>query len=521
LRLRGKLISIYSSIFLLILLVFGAIVYLTFRDTLTVNQEKILRFKAGAAALDIKNDLHTVIDALILNAYPAILAGTDNDKRRAAGNRIRDYLKGSKLFVSCQIFAGQGEQVLAAGRLPAVAPAKLLRKARQRQPAGRPCLFEESGYIFLAWPVVVSPARKDNYLVVVRTAKAALFNFFVEHLRIQDTCLLILDKDRQIFKTCFGKNYSFKLLTDKDISTALAGNDRFARLDDFFIFSPIQDLFSLKITYVIPRQAALQDLIHFKNRLIAAIIVLAWVTTWTILILAYRISKPITSLAQATGDIMSFDYATPLEFKPGSDEIGQLARTFETMRQKIEGLIIQDPLTKTYNRRYLMHIMGRTLARAQRYRESFSCLMLDIDYFKKINDTYGHQTGDEVLKAVGGFLTKKTRQYDTVSTVARYGGEEFVVLLPATAPDSAFNTAERIRQGVEDLVMYQSIRCTVSIGLAAFDHGTNETPTDLLNKADLALYEAKNSGRNKTVVYGMEAEQREKTAAQDEREGQS
>jgi two-component system, cell cycle response regulator len=156
-----------------------------------------------------------------------------------------------------------------------------------------------------------------------------------------------------------------------------------------------------------------------------------------------------------------------------------------------------DPLTGLYNRRYLMEFLEIEVTRAERTIENLSLLMLDIDHFKKVNDIYGHQSGDAVLKAVADVAKGNLRNYDIA---ARYGGEEFVVVLPNTPLSEASLVAERLRESVQALSFpapLDGLTTTVSIGVATFPSTQVDSIETLLEKADDALYRAKHAGRNK------------------------
>ena len=165
-----------------------------------------------------------------------------------------------------------------------------------------------------------------------------------------------------------------------------------------------------------------------------------------------------------------------------------------------------DVLTGWNNRRYLTVRLGEELARAKRDGTTLVCLMLDIDHFKRVNDTWGHAAGDAVLRELAQRIESQVRASDVA---ARYGGEEFVVLLPNTTVDAASRLAERIRTAVSEapiaLPCGQSITITASIGIAEVspDPASNELKTmgeSLLARADVALYAAKSAGRNQVVV---------------------
>ena len=159
-------------------------------------------------------------------------------------------------------------------------------------------------------------------------------------------------------------------------------------------------------------------------------------------------------------------------------------------------LAMHDPLTGLNNRRSFFESADRILNHSRRYGSGFSILLLDLDYFKKVNDRYGHQTGDSVLKGLADTLEDNVRSADVT---ARYGGEEFVILLDQIELDEAVHTAEKIRRKVAGLSFLDDeekrISVTVSIGIAAFEEGTPSVQ-DIINRADEALYRSKADGRN-------------------------
>jgi diguanylate cyclase (GGDEF)-like protein len=159
---------------------------------------------------------------------------------------------------------------------------------------------------------------------------------------------------------------------------------------------------------------------------------------------------------------------------------------------------ITDPLTGLLNRRRFTELSSREVTRSRRHRLVFSVLMLDIDHFKRINDTYGHPVGDLAIKALAEVCTQALRPHDLL---ARYGGEEFVLTLPQTDSEGAHTVAERIRAMTEALQVPSEqgpVRFTVSIGISTYQSGLEFER--VVQRADEALYEAKQSGRNRVVV---------------------
>jgi len=180
-------------------------------------------------------------------------------------------------------------------------------------------------------------------------------------------------------------------------------------------------------------------------------------------------------------------------------ERASLRKEMETAHVKMAEMSTVDELTKLYNRRYFIEALDGEFERASRYEREMALLMLDLDYFKKVNDAYGHLAGDKVLSDIGEILKKHIRRTDLA---CRYGGEEFAVVLPNVGKDSIYPTYERFREMVSmQLFEYESkqFHVTVSIGIAFSNDA--ESANDLLAHADQALYQAKELGRNRIVIY--------------------
>ena len=172
----------------------------------------------------------------------------------------------------------------------------------------------------------------------------------------------------------------------------------------------------------------------------------------------------------------------------------------ELAKDNVEKLAITDPLTHLYNRRFFEEKFGDELLKAEAYKLSLSLIMLDIDHFKLVNDTYGHKVGDKVLEVLALILKANVREKDIVT---RYGGDEFVVLLPGTDKPAAEKVAERIRKEIEETPLTEvggPEKFTASFGVSGFPEDGEEL-NDLLLKVDQALYDAKKLGRNRVVVY--------------------
>jgi diguanylate cyclase (GGDEF)-like protein len=174
----------------------------------------------------------------------------------------------------------------------------------------------------------------------------------------------------------------------------------------------------------------------------------------------------------------------------------QLINAREAMREQAT----RDPLTGLWNRASILDILSQELSRSHRQAACFSVVLIDLDNFKQINDVYGHQVGDRVLRQLAIAMRASKREYDSIG---RYGGEEFLVVLPDCDVANAVSQAERLRASIEQLSVETSagpIRTTASFGVAAFNTQTCPDSIELIEAADEALYRAKRLGRNRVEV---------------------
>lgn len=229
------------------------------------------------------------------------------------------------------------------------------------------------------------------------------------------------------------------------------------------------------------------------------LVVIAVVAYW----LATLIARPLGRLTSAAAQVSAGDLSVGLP-AGGGGEVGYLTQVFNTMveslrkhHDELERLSTTDTLTGLSNRRHLMDLLSLEMDRARRAGQAFSILMLDVDHFKKYNDSHGHQAGDEVLARVSTVLRDSIRPYDCA---ARYGGEEFLIMLSASSLDRARESAERIRKQVR-AEQFKDGSVTISIGVAEYpSHG--DTAEAVIGQADAALYEAKRAGRDRVVCAG-------------------
>ncbi len=190
-----------------------------------------------------------------------------------------------------------------------------------------------------------------------------------------------------------------------------------------------------------------------------------------------------------------------LRVKAAHAELKERNLQLETMLHHVEALAITDALTGLFNRRRFADVLKREFAVTKRYKNTLSCLMIDLDHFKRLNDLFGHDAGDQVLKEAARRIQTSLREVDVP---ARYGGEEFAILLPHTGKLEAYIVAERLRNAIRSAEFNfggERTVVTASIGIS----GNIDVPTghadDLVKAADLALYEAKRQGRDRAVLF--------------------
>jgi diguanylate cyclase (GGDEF)-like protein/PAS domain S-box-containing protein len=213
--------------------------------------------------------------------------------------------------------------------------------------------------------------------------------------------------------------------------------------------------------------------------------------------------KRCVNQASKTGETQIFQYQLMFNGKTYHHEARIVAFGKEvlaivrdyTKQIEAEKMAETDPLTDIYNRRKFSQLLDQEIDRVERYNRSLAVILLDIDHFKRINDTFGHDAGDSVLKKISRLIRENIRSVDTL---ARYGGEEFVIILPETTLKKAMTAAERIRRVIERKSFDRVGHITVSAGVSIFEEGDNKQ--SIVKKADRGLYVAKREGRNRVSI---------------------
>ncbi|MCR6663315.1 MAG: diguanylate cyclase [Luteimonas sp.] len=193
-------------------------------------------------------------------------------------------------------------------------------------------------------------------------------------------------------------------------------------------------------------------------------------------------------------------YERGISLRDSRRQLGERLDEITALQSRLQAQALRDPLTGLYNRRYLDQALERELAACHAAGTPLSLVLIDIDHFKRVNDTYGHQAGDEMIRGLSGLLTTHVNGAGLV--VCRYGGEEFLLMLPGTDIDEAAVLAEALRQSFEAMRVEadgEAMRATLSIGISGYPQHLPD-PQVLVREADLALYAAKLRGRNNVVL---------------------
>lgn len=218
------------------------------------------------------------------------------------------------------------------------------------------------------------------------------------------------------------------------------------------------------------------------------------------------ITKPInTDILLAKVRVFLLLWAQSHELKVLAENYAAAVEEITLQRDQLQELAVKDHLTGLYQRRVFDEMMIKEISRSIRHQHYMSVAMLDLDYFKRVNDDYGHLVGDEVLIKTGQILMQMMRSDDLV---CRFGGEEFVILMPNTQLKDAQVIAERIRSSIADTLFTTDkgeLKITISIGLVEFYLGSVQSPQELLKVADDCLYKAKENGRNQVYPQSFEA----------------
>ena len=383
-KISAKLIISFGTVLVTTLVVFGGISYRTFTESTHKTSDKIITLQSIEliyhATKTVNKEIGDIQQQLFLYLQSnACSLNSETETKQL----FEKFASQNPLFLSISLFLCQGK----------VPPEFQTWLDEVEGNQVEPFLRRQSDDLFLLWPMQTPQGRAFLVIKLDQTQLASRLSSYLSNsgylnisgaaIMLTDHGHLLLDPIQQDAKKPLGQAI---LGTIKTMELTEHVEDRGA----VYVYHPSDRLFDADLTLVVPKEFNQENLIQLKDRIIAAMLIVGWVSIWIMLIIAFRISSPIRKLSKITKDIIEFNYSTEMEIPPSSDEIGELAENFENMRQKIKSLVTEDPLTQVYTRRFMMHIFDRAVLKASRNNTPLCCIMMDIDHFKKVNDTYGH-----------------------------------------------------------------------------------------------------------------------------------
>lgn len=498
-KLKAKLFLSFGMVMILGLSILGIIILYSFSENIKTAEEENIRLKTTIIADKAREALHKPLDDIYYVLISCLSDHLQSHSPYSAQltNKIEKIITKSPFIEAAYIFSDKYPATcLSAGR---TLDDQLLSLIKTRDTSHiKSQLILLSNRVYLVQQMLLGPNLK--HIVAVELNTKILAQLFEDLHNIEQSILILVDSNKQSVLVI--DHLQDKSISSLNLAQIVTGKKNLQNLTGFkgFIYQHQEGFLGNQLFLVVNNSFFLKCLSALKDRILVGILIVSWVLIWVILIVSHKISSPIRKLSELTREIVAFNYETELQAN-SNDEIGELTKSFEAMRQRIKDLVAKDPLTQIYNRRFLMHILEQAVSKAIRLEQNLSCIIMDIDFFKKINDTHGHLYGDKVLVEIGKILLDITRNYDTP---ARFGGEEFIFVLPDTDIDCAYNIAERIRKKIETLEIDHNgvkIRCTMSLGVSSLDPEATEPIATIVHCADSALYRAKKKGRNCTVIF--------------------
>jgi len=313
---------------------------------------------------------------------------------------------------------------------------------------------------------------------------------------------LVYDKNKKLFSSYFSgikKEEAIKMLQ------LLHENSTYHDINSIIVSSNILlDNESLGKLFLIYNTNEIKNTLEMMLSILLVISIVTFIIMFKLAsVLQNRLTQPIDTLVHTMEDVLSHHNYTQKITEKSDDEFQTLFDGFNTMlnqiqnnKIKLESLANTDPLTGLYNRRYFFVFVNSFINMNERGDIVYSILMFDIDKFKNVNDTYGHDVGDKVIMSLAKTFKKNVRKGDVF---ARYGGEEFIAFLPHTDTHAAVKVAEKIRNAVELSREVENVHFTVSVGVADASN-KNNTIENVIKLSDTALYKAKENGRNRVEI---------------------
>jgi diguanylate cyclase (GGDEF)-like protein len=452
---------------------------------------------------------------------------------RKSLTRVRDYLKslGAKFAVYEELMVldrrGRVVATSSAKKASALLPKGWLKAAKSGNPIISDPIWDKTlkaGVMVIAQPVFTG---RERFLGVL----AAKLNFqkivgVLQNYTLEEAGeLYLITEGGAVFTTTrpiasdfmeisLGKSYTNKLFSRESVPHDYIN---YQGKDVMGTFTKVPPL-SWGIVVEKDKDRAYAKIIRLRNLTIGLVAILLCVIGLAAYLLGVTIVRPLNRLIGGADKVARGDLEVDLPVQGGGelgfmtkvfnnmvhrlrqsrDELDKMNTTLKKRNKKLHELSVTDSLTGLHNHKHLMDKLASEVTRSERYSHPFAVLMIDIDYFKKYNDTYGHQAGDEVLRRMASIFMESIRSSDYA---ARYGGEEFMILLPETGIDEALQGAKRIRKQLANETFgndEKKIPITISMGVATYpEHG--EDPETLVSKADAALYQAKKAGRDRVI----------------------
>lgn len=446
--------------------------------------------------------------------------------RKQLSSRMRDYLASITsrfpAFAGVRVVAQDGSIVYSSSREPvSKLPAKWLRNTSAgRYVIGEPYIGAGTDSVLVGIAVPVRSGRGQTVGALVASVNASAVTEILARSQLADGTLELVTHSGQPLKP-IAEMPEGDLVDDPHGFTPGAFREYVNRKGDEVvgIFRPVAEQ-HWGVVAERARAVVFAKVDDLRNTTLKLLILLLFAVGVGAYWIGQTIVKPLDRLVAAANRVAigDLDITVPIQQR---DEMGHLTERFNEMTGQLrrnrealasandeltrknielEAISITDALTSLYNRRHLMNVLDREFLLFSRSSRTFTLMMVDLDFFKRINDTYGHPAGDAVLVMAARILRDEIRGVDYA---ARFGGEEFVILLTGTGLEDAAVSAERIRARLEESAIDFNgtrIRVTASIGLAEVTRD-GDTPGALISRADAALYDAKQSGRNRVCRH--------------------
>ncbi len=468
------------------------------------------------------------------NLEKLLLPSTPQPEKNEARRRIMDYLKSVKGkfsdYEELMVLDISGNLLVTSytGKSDLDLPPALLKGVQARKSILSGAIFDpvhKTGVLVAAEPILSDPDRLLGIL-------AAKLNFrgirkiLGSHFKDSSGVIYLIDREGAVLVSSQPLTSGFRenRLAQRSATLLFARDgDRsnYNSYDGAAVVGTLSRITQLDLGVIAEKErkkayAEISELHNLTIALVAGLLIVIGLIAYLLgSTIVYPLNQLIRGADQVAGGNMDFDLP-----EVGGGEVRHLTKVFNNMLERLrqnraildknneilreknkelQELSIRDSLTGLHNRRHLIETLTQEISRSKRYGNSLSLLMIDIDYFKRYNDSYGHLAGDEALKTMAVILGKTLRSNDCS---ARYGGEEFAIMLPATESEGARQMAERIRQKFEETSFTwegRTEKITVSIGIGTFPENSDDL-NSLIGNADAALYQAKKAGRNQVML---------------------